>query len=323
MNDFNLGIVAIGRNEGERLKKCIASLLPFCVPVVYVDSGSTDGSVEFCRGKGVDVVQLDMSLPFTAARARNEGFQRLVVQHPEIEYVQFIDGDCQLDRAWLETAVAYLVENTDFAVASGRRREVDPSASIYNMLCDIEWDTPLGETNACGGDALFRVSAFHKIGGFRSDLIAGEEPELCHRLIKDGWKIIRLNAEMTLHDANITRFRQWWRRAKRGGYAYTKNAWIHNDSKRNVVSIVRFLIWGFLLPALIIVGISQSGYSVLFIALYFFQYLRLQSKGPRSPEINRYWAGYMMLAKFAEFTGFLKCVADLVFMKKAKIIEYK
>ena len=39
-----LGIVTIGRNEGERLRRCLSSVVGRGMPVVYVDSDSTDGS---------------------------------------------------------------------------------------------------------------------------------------------------------------------------------------------------------------------------------------------------------------------------------------
>jgi len=43
----DVAIVAIGRNEGERLKRCLRSVVGKARTVVYVDSGSADGSAEF------------------------------------------------------------------------------------------------------------------------------------------------------------------------------------------------------------------------------------------------------------------------------------
>src|SRR5687768_17706012 len=99
MND--VGVIAIGRNEGERLRRCLASVVgKGCAAVVYVDSNSSDGSVAMARGMGVEVVELDMSLPFSAARARNAGFERLVQAAPHVEFVQFVDGDCEVQPTW-------------------------------------------------------------------------------------------------------------------------------------------------------------------------------------------------------------------------------
>ena len=81
--------------------------------IVYVDSGSNDGSVQRARHLGADVIELDMRVPFTAARARNVGFRRLREISPDIEYVQFVDGDCELiDR---------LARRCDFVPEPARR----------------------------------------------------------------------------------------------------------------------------------------------------------------------------------------------------------
>src|ERR1700722_4284997 len=101
-----LGVVVIGRNEGERLRRCLSSIADSRAKIVYVDSGSTDESVALARAMNVEVVELDLSVPFTAARARNEGFTRLTDRDDSIEYVQFVDGDCELAADWLSNAAA-------------------------------------------------------------------------------------------------------------------------------------------------------------------------------------------------------------------------
>jgi len=206
------GVVVIGRNEGPRLVHCLKSVIGTAAAVIYVDSGSTDNSVSAATDLGADVVQLDPTMPFTAARARNAGFRRLIESHPRVEYVQFVDGDCEVMLGWLMAAQHELAVSSKTAVVCGRRRERYPERSVYNRLCDMEWDTLVGEADACGGDALIRTAAFRQVGGYDDKLIAGEEPELCSRLRAAGWRVVRLPAEMTLHDAAMTRFGQWWRR---------------------------------------------------------------------------------------------------------------
>lgn len=224
-----VGAVAIGRNEGERLVRCLDALVGAGLAVVYVDSGSTDGSVEAARSRGVEVVELDTSIKFTAARARNAGFKRLIERHAGVELVQFVDGDCELEDGWIDTAIAALGANPDLAVVCGRRAERYPERTIYNLLCDLEWDTPIGPAEACGGDALYRREAFESVGGFDESLIAGEEPELCFRLRRAGRGVERLDAPMTRHDADMHRFGQWWQRHVRSGYAATE-AWFRHGS---------------------------------------------------------------------------------------------
>lgn len=219
-----LGIVAIGRNEGERLRRCLTSIDAPAAPIVYVDSGSTDGSSAMAETLGAQVIELDMAQPFTAARARNAGLEAIMAREPGLEYVQFVDGDCEFERGWLALAMEFLDERADVAVACGRRRERFPEASFYNRVCDAEWNTPVGEARACGGDALMRTAAVVAVGGFDVGLPAGEEPELCHRLRQQGWRVWRLDAAMTIHDAAMHHFRQWWLRAVRSGLGYAQ-AW--------------------------------------------------------------------------------------------------
>lgn len=173
--------IVIGRNEGERLRACLTSVQSEIARVIYVDSGSDDGSQALAEAVGVELVNLPMHLPFTAARARNAGFAKAAaIACPS--YVQFIDGDCILQPGWIETASRFLTSTPNCAVVCGRRRERFPEISIYNRLMDAEWDTPPGRTKACGGDAMVRASAFAEVDGFNAALIAGEEPELCVRL---------------------------------------------------------------------------------------------------------------------------------------------
>ena len=70
----HVGVVIIGRNEGERLRRCLTSVVGRGLTVVYVDSNSTDGSAGLARAMGADVVELDMSRPFTMGRGRNVGW---------------------------------------------------------------------------------------------------------------------------------------------------------------------------------------------------------------------------------------------------------
>ena len=212
------GVVVIGRNEGERLRRCLTSLAESRPCLIYVDSGSTDGSVALAESLGVEVVQLDLTEPFSAARARNEGFAQCLHQHPHLESVMFVDGDCEVVAGWLERAEVELLAHPDVVVVCGRRREIHPEQSVYNRLVDLEWDTPIGPALSCGGDALFRVAAYRAVGGFDPSVRACEEPELCQRLRARGGRVVRIDAEMTRHDLNMTRLGQWWRRQARFGY---------------------------------------------------------------------------------------------------------
>lgn len=218
MND-TVGVVAIGRNEGERLSACLASLSRLNLLIVYVDSGSEDGSPKLAASLGAEVHPLDASRPFCASRARQEGAERLLALQPDLQAVFFVDADCVVTEGWIEQAIGALERDPKLGAVCGRRRERSPHASVYNLLCDYEWDTPVGECQAVGGDALFRVAAYQEAGGFDPTVPAGEEPELCQRLRRAGWKLERIDADMTVHDAALMSFAPWWRRQVRTGYS--------------------------------------------------------------------------------------------------------
>jgi GT2 family glycosyltransferase len=332
------GVVAIGRNEGERLKRCLRSALAGTPRVVYVDSGSTDGSVEFARSVGVDVVALDVSRPFTAARARNAGIRRLVERWSEVEFLQVVDGDCEFEAGWFASALEYLGEHPRAAVVCGRRRERQPGLSVYNRLIDLEWDTPVGDAKACGGDAMFRREAFEVAGGYRDALIAGEEPELCVRLRSEGWQVHRLGVEMTRHDADMTRFSQFWKRAKRAGHAYAEGAAIHGKGpdRHGVKGVRSALVWGAVLPSAALVGAGAAGllgaWSVAgtvlaaVVGLYVAQASRIgrreRARG-RSPGDARLVAWFVLAAKPAQVAGIVLYWRRRLLQQQSSLIEYK
>jgi len=321
---LGLGVVVIGRNEGERLKTCLESVVDVR-QIVYVDSGSTDDSINIANKLGVHVVNLDISIPFTAARARNEGFQRLIELNPELNYVQFVDGDCEVVKGWLATAMAYIEQYDDVAAVCGRRRERYPEASVYNMLCDIEWNTCIGETKACGGDSLMRVTAFKKVSGFNPDVIAGEEPELCVRLRKNSWKVWRLDEEMTLHDANIYRFGEWWRRNVRAGYAFALGVQMHGGSPEQhwVSEVKRTRLWSGFIPLFILLATIVEPMFVFIVAIYPLQIARIAMKNSKNIKRNWLYAFFVTLGKFPEMQGQLKFYINRLLNTQSKIIEYK
>lgn len=337
------GIVIIGRNEGERLVACLQSAIaqvlfqsqpqsqsqsqPQSHPIVYVDSGSTDRSVAQAQALGVEVVVLNMAEPFTAARARNLGLKRLLELYP-ISYVQFVDGDCALNPVWCQTALASLQEHPKAAVVCGRRRERFPEASVFNMLCDLEWNTPIGEAIACGGDALIRVAALQQVGGYHPHLIAGEEPELCLRLRHQGWQILRINAEMTLHDAQMMRFGQWWTRAVRGGHAYAEVSWLHRHDPERFWQreCFRILTWGLGLPLLSLVLCPFThGWSLGLWLLYPLLAGKIfrQKRDHDGSKAALYYALFCTLVKFPELQGLLVFHFHRLRGDRSVLIEYK
>lgn len=315
-----VGVVVIGRNEGARLIACLCSTSALGLPVVYVDSDSTDGSQAVAHAAGARVLNLDLMRPFTAARARLEGAEALFVANPKLTYVQFVDGDCTLAPAWIPAAHRFLEENQGYAVACGRRRERSPGSSPYNAMADLEWDTQVGDADACGGDALFRIAAYRAVGGFDAALIAGEEPELCTRLRGAGWQIRRLDIEMTVHDAAMTRLSQWWNRAVRSGFGYAQ-AWQATRMGKHALyrrELLRASVWTLSPVALsIVAGLAIHPAAWLIAPLvYAAQIARLAMKFGATHVFSWQRAGLLTLGKAAEAWGalvyFKRCAAGAI-----------
>jgi cellulose synthase/poly-beta-1,6-N-acetylglucosamine synthase-like glycosyltransferase len=331
----SLGLVVIGRNEGLRLAQCLASVRDI-KNRVYVDSGSSDGSIALAQREGVTVVELAVPPHFTAARARNAGLKQLLLENPDLEFVQMVDGDCEVRPDWILTALAALAAEPDLALVFGRRRERFPDVSVYNALCDDEWNVPVGEASGCGGDALFRVAALQQVDFYNSTMIAAEDTEMCMRLRKRGWKLRRIDAEMTLHDAAITRLRQWWNRTRRSGHGFGELAYLHPDSKypnwrRTVRSIVA---WGGLMPSAFLVallfalraGLASWLAPLLLLApwpLRMIQLARRQRQRGLSWKVACASGILLMLGKVPQFFGLIGYHLDRATGHASRLIEYK
>jgi glycosyltransferase involved in cell wall biosynthesis len=321
-----IATVVIGRNEGNRLLKCLSSIDPQVSCLVYVDSGSTDGSVQAAERLGAHVVSLDLARPFTAARARNEGLAVVKALSPEIPFIQFIDGDCELVDGWLETAAKLLHQRIDVGAVCGRRRERFPEQSIYNWLCDREWDGPVGDVRAFGGDVMIRANALEAVGGYRADVIAAEDDELSVRLRAAGWRICRLQSEMTLHDASMKHFGQWWRRALRCGYAFAHCAHLHGAPPERyfVWESRRARLWGLWLPlGCLAVSLILYPWGLAAWLIFPLQVLRqtVRNTGTLSQRIAI--AFFQVVARFPEALGQIKFTRDRFLSRPAQLIEYK
>lgn len=318
-------VVLIGRNEGARLTAALRSVAGQARRIVYVDSGSEDGSAAAASRAGAEVVLLDTSVPFTAARARNAGFAQLEADGATPVYVQFIDGDCTLAEGWIGSGAAHLDTHPDTAMVTGWRSEMHPDASVYNQLCDWEWHRPAGEILACGGDMMVRADVFRALGGFDPTVIAAEDDEFCTRMRKAGWRLKRLPLEMTRHDAAMLRFGQWWQRAVRTGHGFAQVGHLHPDyftTERK-----RVWVYGLALPLLILLALLTAPvFAILPLVLYALNYLRtyqgLRRTGTAVPRA-RSFAALLTLSKLPNLIGVATFHWRRLRHAQMRIIEYK
>lgn len=326
----SVGVVAIGRNEGDRLIRCLASCVAQSSVVVYVDSGSTDGSVNAAKRLGATVVELDCSIPFTMARGRNAGFARLRAIGPLPEFVQFIDGDCSLETGWLGKGLAAIAADQTVGLVAGNRNEFAPRATIYNELAQMEWRGRPGYVSYTGGDMLVRTKAFEAVEGFNESLIAGEDPELGVRMRLAGWKLLRIDEPMTRHDIAMSRFSQWWKRSVRSGFAYAEGAHMHGSgpTRHWVRETKSNWLWGACIPlAILLVSWPTYGWSFAALSLYPMQSLRIAQRQRR--EWHDSWRSALLYGASVMLGKFPSALGQATFWfrrfrgRSARLIEYK
>lgn len=315
---YPMGIVVIGRNEGARLRRALSSIPRGIGTALYVDSGSSDSSIALAKSLGFSVHELDPSRPFSAARARREGAEILLQEIPDLQFIQFLDGDCALVDGWMEIATAHLCEHKETAIVCGLLSEAAPERSVYNRIIAVRWNASTGPIDACGGIFMIRASVYTQAGGFNPALMTGEEAELCARVRKAGYRIDRLDTGMASHDAAIVTFAQWWGRAVWGGFGdameydvlqgkvsdtrrkETRSIWIWVVAGPliGLAGLVGAFWWSgmLLLPAL-----CALGYSALVGRIAMDRIRRGDSLGEAIP-----YSGFCVLRKFPYAIGFFK-----------------
>jgi len=228
-NDPYLSVVVIGHNEGKNLSRCLESVRNSAgidgeIEIIYVDSASTDDSVERAKKQGVLVFDDRNDQP-SAASARNVGWRAA-----NGNTILFLDGDTVVDPRFVQKGLQSFTHDK-IAIVWGHRREIYPQHSLYNQVLDLDWIYPPGPSDFCGGDFLVLREVLEKVNGFDTSLLAGEEPELCRRIRARGYEILHIDEPMTGHDHGITRFSQYWNRAHRSGFAYANVADRYQDTE--------------------------------------------------------------------------------------------
>ncbi|TNC50400.1 glycosyltransferase [Rubellimicrobium rubrum] len=321
-----VAVVVIGRNEGERLKRCLLSLRDQGARVVYVDSGSQDDSVMMAQRMGVETIVLDDASPFTAARGRNSGFAALTANNA-VDYVQFVDGDCGVEPGWIAKAQSVLDEDPSIGVVTGWRTELEPHRNVFHAMCEVEWHRPPGPIAACGGDMMVRVDAFRMVGGFNPRIIASEDEEFCLRLTeRTGKRVHRLPQIMTHHDIRMSRFKEWWLRHVRAGHGFAEVGGIYPLHFRRERQ--RAWFYALALPIIAITALSVGHLWIIGLVglFYLMNWLRtawgLKQAGLGARSALQH-GGYILLSKFAQLVGMVTFHARRIQGAGFRLIEYK
>lgn len=213
MNPVTLSIVVIGRNEAERIGKCLESIqneittFP-SAELIFVDAGSTDDSVAIAARLGIKALEID---PANAASARNAGLARCTGK-----YVQFLDGDMILSPGWLQFALERL-EVCEFDAVAGKIVEETKNASIYSRVFGLDWNHKSGPVETLGGASLWRRQVIQRLGGFDEALDVGEDPDLSLRARALGHQLMQLDVTMVGHSLGLRTLGDWVCRGKSVG----------------------------------------------------------------------------------------------------------
>lgn len=216
MKKANISAVIIGLNEEKYLEECIKSVKDligvYIEKIIYVDSGSSDRSVEIAKKQSVQVIRIRN--PYRSpGYARNIGLEQV-----ETEFVLFLDGDMVIEKYFLSHALPEF-ETKSVVCVCGQIKERYPHRNIYHRGLCVDWvEKKVGDAVTPSGGGVFRTSILKSVSGYNPEIPAGEEIELRNRLTDQGFKFIAINRIMATHDLNMNSFIDLLKRAIREGH---------------------------------------------------------------------------------------------------------
>ena len=328
----DLSVVVIGRNEGERLVRCLKSVAAMHLPgrtfeLIYVDADSIDGSLDRAASLRARVISVKPERP-CAAVGRNAGWRAA-----RASIVLFLDGDTTLASDFVEHALPEF-SDPQVAIVFGDRRESNPQGSIYNRVLDLDWVLPLGRIETMGGDVLIRREALEAVDGYDEHTIAGEDADLCARIRAKGYVALHLDRVMVHHDLAIYKFSQYWRRSVRSGHAYAEisERFRQSDSAVWRKKAIRHRVQGAIMLALLagapLLALATRSLLPLIISLAIVSILvartAVRYRARKTDWVTRIMYGvHSHLVHIPVLVGQLRYLRNRSTGKKERLIEYK
>ncbi|WP_314140680.1 glycosyltransferase [Buttiauxella noackiae] len=190
-------------NEAKCIEKTIDSIqqqiAAYPHKIIVADSLSTDNTQQLASAKGVTVVSLTQPVDRCCGVGHQLGYL-----YSEGEYLLLMDGDMELEKGFIDSALTFLETHPEYAGVAGTV-EMDDAAnyefkSRKQRLHEIY---PIGDCDHLGGGGLYRRVAIEKIGYLTNrNLHAFEEAELGMRLIHAGYKLHRLDVPYFSHTSH-------------------------------------------------------------------------------------------------------------------------
>jgi glycosyltransferase involved in cell wall biosynthesis len=161
------------------VREAMAGVVGFTGECIVVDNNSTDATAEIARSLGATVVFEEIN---QISRARNAGGRAA-----QSRYLIFLDADTVLPTALLQRSLDLLDSGTAYAGGSVIAFDAElPKGAEWTTALWNRWATVF---HVAAGAYLFcRAELFHEIGGFSTDVFAGEEVWFTRKLKKPGKK---------------------------------------------------------------------------------------------------------------------------------------
>lgn len=197
-----LSYVIIGKNAQSSIARLLDSVLAntpsrLSAEIIYVDSASTDSTIEIVTQYPVTIVQLSVDQPLCASAGRYVG-----CQYATGSLICFLDSDMELLDGWLERALIELETNPQVAVVAGVVLDSDsalPAECVPPVDYSLYSNPQVKDVRHVGGAALCRRSILTLVGSWNPFIISDEEPELCLRIRRAGYRVTRLEYPMVRH----------------------------------------------------------------------------------------------------------------------------
>jgi glycosyltransferase involved in cell wall biosynthesis len=208
MENIVLSVVIIAKNEEKTIAKALAAVVVAIEEarkakvietseIIFVDSASTDKTVEIVRQFPVKIIELPDTWPLSASAGIYCGYRE-----SKGEFFAVVDGDVEVNKYWFRDALPYLQNDDDVADVYGWWEESSQGqghllATVSEMLNSSK--VAVAEEIESTGNGIFRRSSLESIGGHNPYLKGAEDRDISFRLRQAGYKLLDVPVQFGVH----------------------------------------------------------------------------------------------------------------------------